>query len=913
MSRFFSILGGEANLPSTADERAERARIQAILAEIDRLEPWGPVTEDALAALRSRFQARLIVLDTAPAERARKAAALAAGDWGAVPQLYIPPGPLTARPTALTPPPSRVPAEPPPPTPDPLPAGPTLREFMAERSILIVSYVGAFLLIVATLLFELAAQTYEGPVRFAGVLALDLMFAAAAWSCWRSPRLRIVGTTYLAISALIAPLVFVAAYVFLLLDQNGISVSLAVTVGGLSCALLYGLLASRLHSIGYAVLSSLALAVGWSAALILVGLQPWRGAGLVPLAILFSVASRPRGTRPEPRDPQAALPSGAGVLASVAEPFAHITAAAALVWSMFGAAEALFTSPSGFAQRWALTATLSGVTLDLAIYALLLRRWLVSPVVALGVSLSVFAAMSAMDLQWSAASVALLALSFVYALLSVRLPATAPLYVRGSLRALAAVQALLCSVIPASPDALQLAIVAVSTALGLVLARSATSSASPVERRGAPWWLLYTAALASVGWYWLIKVAIPPPPRPTLLGLLTAFAPLPLVLAAIGAAVGRRLGRRWAAPLYVAAALDAIWIGAALATEIHNPIAGATYLTFGLATYAIASLDRFPGGAAVSAALLMAGTAALLFSYDAPPEVWPVALGLIPWIAYGAGATWRQRLAPSAAAASPLPPSNADTTPSAPTPPSYSWPRGWPVEHRWTALALSLLVALACFGDAAFYETHGLAALSSLAALWSFAALLLVDSLTHGSTSGRHTAAFVATLGGIWLSRYLAYENPQWYVTLPGLALLWIGHSQTRRAFQRPEASRPNALSSARLICGTGLTLLLGTTAIQMAAGRPTDSLYTAVLTVESVAAILAGVALRQRVYILSGAGGVALAALRALLLLLSQIPLFLVFGIAALILLALAAALAALRGNLSRPDRRPLSWSDWS
>src|SRR5207253_8612584 len=45
------------------------------------------------------------------------------------------------------------------------------REFFADRSILILSYVGAFLLIVATLLFELSAfSAVDSTARFAGGL-----------------------------------------------------------------------------------------------------------------------------------------------------------------------------------------------------------------------------------------------------------------------------------------------------------------------------------------------------------------------------------------------------------------------------------------------------------------------------------------------------------------------------------------------------------------------------------------------------------------------------------------------------------------------------------------------------------------------------------------------------------------------
>src|ERR1700674_455976 len=127
--------------------------------------------------------------------------------------------------TPIAPAPSR-PARPPkPPSPPrpPRPPRPSLQEFLSENSILVVSYMGAFLLFVATLLFELYTIKLAGELRFGGVLGLDLIFAAAGVGGLRSKRLRIVGQTYVAIFALLAPLVFVAAYVFLDLHAKGIT------------------------------------------------------------------------------------------------------------------------------------------------------------------------------------------------------------------------------------------------------------------------------------------------------------------------------------------------------------------------------------------------------------------------------------------------------------------------------------------------------------------------------------------------------------------------------------------------------------------------------------------------------------------------------------------------------------------
>src|SRR5205823_4753208 len=100
--------------------------------------------------------------------------------------------------------------------------GPSLQEFLADRSILIVSYVGALLLVTATLLFELYGPAgLSGSARFAAVLAVGL------------------------------------------------------------------------GSRAYAVLSTVALAIGWYAAADALGLLPLGGVALVPLvAVHAAVAFR---------------------------------------------------------------------------------------------------------------------------------------------------------------------------------------------------------------------------------------------------------------------------------------------------------------------------------------------------------------------------------------------------------------------------------------------------------------------------------------------------------------------------------------------------------------------------------------------------------------------------------------------
>src|SRR5438874_2988365 len=262
---------------------AEVERLKFILdEEISRLQPAGDLTPAAIAALRTYYQGRLdATLNVIAAARSMAQTA------PAVPSSASGGGHVTA-PTLSSPAggggskgPRRVTER-------------SWREFFADRSILILSYVGAFLLIVATLLFELSAfSAVDSTARFVGVLVLNLVFGLAGWLCFRLPAMRLVGRTYVAIAALMVPLTFIAAWVFLLLQQYGLSPDLAIAIAGVSCALLYGVLAVNLESKGYALLSLIAFAVAWVATLGVIVPGPWRGPLLiVPAGVYFVIAHR---------------------------------------------------------------------------------------------------------------------------------------------------------------------------------------------------------------------------------------------------------------------------------------------------------------------------------------------------------------------------------------------------------------------------------------------------------------------------------------------------------------------------------------------------------------------------------------------------------------------------------------------
>src|SRR2546430_2677033 len=121
----------------------------------------------------------------------------------------------------------------------------SLRDMFAEHSVLILAALGAFLLVVATVLFELYGTVgLGGGTRLAAVVALNLVFGVAGYLARRRAGLEAVGQIYIALAAVLLPLVGVAAWTFLDLGGHGLTVYQAVAVTSGACAVAYGGLAS---------------------------------------------------------------------------------------------------------------------------------------------------------------------------------------------------------------------------------------------------------------------------------------------------------------------------------------------------------------------------------------------------------------------------------------------------------------------------------------------------------------------------------------------------------------------------------------------------------------------------------------------------------------------------------------------
>ncbi len=151
------------------------------------------------------------------------------------------------------------------------PRGPAFswRAFVAEQAIAIMAYLGGFLLLVATLSFEVGGWRAlgDGP-KLAVVCVVYAAFGILGLVLRRSTRLRTVAGAYLGVFALMTPLVALAVYRFEL-QRLGFPAAGMLCVSAAYAAAIYLLLSARTGFATYAYL-------GWGAFFIAaLSIVPW--------------------------------------------------------------------------------------------------------------------------------------------------------------------------------------------------------------------------------------------------------------------------------------------------------------------------------------------------------------------------------------------------------------------------------------------------------------------------------------------------------------------------------------------------------------------------------------------------------------------------------------------------------------
>lgn len=169
------------------------------------------------------------------------------------------------------------------------------RAFLADQAIAIMAYLGGFLLLVATLSFEVGAwQVLGNAVKLAVVGAVYAAFGALGLALRRSTHLRTVGRAYLGVFALMTPLVALAVYRFAL-QAAGFPIAGMVCVAAAYAAVIYLLLAWRTEFVTYAYLGATALVVAALALPSWVGASRlWWLTALAGAALLLVATALPR-------------------------------------------------------------------------------------------------------------------------------------------------------------------------------------------------------------------------------------------------------------------------------------------------------------------------------------------------------------------------------------------------------------------------------------------------------------------------------------------------------------------------------------------------------------------------------------------------------------------------------------------
>lgn len=569
---------------------AELQRLYTVLTELDAQVAAG-VGSGTVESLRDTMRERYLTQRT-PVRRAAPATPAAAPVAApvAAPATVPLAQPAAARPM---------------PTPQPQ-HGPVFswRAFIAEQAIAVMAYLGGFLLLIATLTFEVGGwQALPDFAKLGGVLAVYIIFGVLGLALRRSTSLRTVSRVYLGVFALMTPLAALAVYRFEL-QARGFPIAGMVCIAAAYAAVVYLALAARTRFVTYAYL-------GWSALLLSALAIPswahlirfwWIPITLVMAMLLLApraLAQRLGAPTPawldsiEPSATQ--ISAGAAILAAVATVVLGLQitgqgtqgATSDQQLAVFAAAACALILLSAC---WSLAArTFTAFTDQVALSAL---DWLVAASVAL-------AAVAVAG--WLHATLAAFSYTLTATALAEGLAAEAlRRLVRSRVGLRIAVQVLAATLVGISmllvaqeplPDMPLVLASAVGVALGLLFALSGPLAGV------FPWGMIAGVSLL-IGAQDVFAATIPPAlPESAFLQLSTADTLLTLALVALGLALrgapfGSRL-RRLRAPMEVTALLAALLTSVTLFT--HTGSYSAVILgLLALAALAVARLERQP-------------------------------------------------------------------------------------------------------------------------------------------------------------------------------------------------------------------------------------------------------------------------------------------------------------------------------
>lgn len=482
--------------------------------------------------------------------------------------------------------PPRAPAPPMTPPPPPGPAF-SWSAFIADQAIAILAYLGGFLLLIATLSFEVGPGLGD-TFKLLVVTAAYALFGVLGVTFRGRDRLRTVGGAYLGVFALMTPLVVLAYYLFALRGL-GLSVAGMVCIGAAYATVVYLLLAWRTGFMTYAYLGWVGLAITLQALIPWVHApSEWSGLALVGAALALHAPLRLHwpSKLADPARITGILTSALAVLLGEYLFFSHYGYGTTLVFAP--AAVALTTAGLvplallwGIEQRAAHAAIPAGVPHGDTDFL----DWSVAATVAqAAIALATWGGITHVGSAYLLAVLGIAELAGAVTLARLNRARTG---LRFGLEGLALTLATSSAVVvlvdgdPNWPLVLTL-VVAGAVSLGIALTE------------GAPWWTLLAGFFASYAFHSaVLAILIQNAGRhPNILASLLVFAVSEAIFAL--ALWGTALGLGWmgraqgyAAPLYVVALGNALYV-TALVFVTSNPYHG--HATLMLALFAAAAL-----------------------------------------------------------------------------------------------------------------------------------------------------------------------------------------------------------------------------------------------------------------------------------------------------------------------------------
>ncbi|MGO8950552.1 MAG: hypothetical protein ACLQUY_23420 [Ktedonobacterales bacterium] len=526
-----------------------------------------------VAEIREEFLARYLALRTAPASEPNAApstvATTASGSSPSTPTLAATPAASPSQPT-----------------------GPAFswQAFLADQAISIMSYLGGFLLLVATATFEVGGwQVLPSVAKLAVVCAVYVVFGGLGFALRRLPRLATVGRTYLAVFALMTPLVALAIYRFQL-QASGFSAGGMLCITALYATVIYLTLGLHTRFITYGYLGWVSLIV---AALAVI---PWSGAPAEWWAFVLASAAlvllTPRLVHrfgiAEALGPAAAqLSAGAGVAAALgveglllvlAQNAAGAVSPSISLLAVTAAACVLVPLAAGWSRtlrRWTAPAA-AGLTAAVETLAAALAA-------QAGFCIAVWLGATQQQLAYVLAGLALAELAAAQMLRWLRPKRVA---VRHSVEAFALALASCGTLLVTGEPAPNWPLAAALTAGALVGVGIALAE-------NAPWWLLATGFLLTLD-YQVIGTAILPPSH-LAHDSSAAYAGLTLAFWVVALASSlRKETRRFAVPLFVVALGDALYTSLLLLYRTDTGYQTAVLLTFAVASFIAARRIQRP-------------------------------------------------------------------------------------------------------------------------------------------------------------------------------------------------------------------------------------------------------------------------------------------------------------------------------